>query len=618
MPLRSRRELILIFATILAAYAAIVTEVLSAFIALTAMNVTIAWSVFVVVALAVAFRQRGTISLRWPRLAVLEIVPMLAVGVVLAVTLALAIICPPNNWDVILYHLPRQVQWLQASSVAHFPTQDYRLTVNPPLMEYLGSHLMLMSGSDRMNSVLSWSGLVLTLIAVSLLARDLGVSRLGQWIAAASAATIPMAIHEAASGKNDGLVAFWLVAVMWWLVKLWTAPAIRLRHALFFGSTLGLLALTKGTGTVFAAPIVVLSIVPLRRHWKAMLCAFAIALAFNAPHLLRNYQAYGSPAGKTFGLGNERHDLPAVTSNLLRNIAMNLATPNASWNARIERLVLRQHASLGLQASDAATTWGGQVFQLDYAPQREQAGAPLHLLLIAVAAIASLFRLTKLWCLYWLVLLGGFTAFCIAFKWQPWHPRLQLPLVTLASVAVGWLATRKYCEALSPLLVASLLGAALPSLFESELRPITGSSPLNVLRTDAETIRCLGDSQARDAIRDVVQRVGTKSVDLVNHGALPWEYPLTRALKLAHNPRHVGYFYPVVGSPNVDPAEVVVDISDHPGPRQIRHASGAVYVRVAVIGPFTLYEPGPAIPGEPLDHAVGRFGIGAEPPAFIR
>src|SRR5207237_7077429 len=50
----------------------------------------------------------------------------------------------------------------------------------------------------------------------------------------------------------------------------------------------------------------------------------------------------------------------------------------------------------------------------------------------------------------------------------------------------------------------------------------------------------------------------------------------------------------------------------------IRHATGRVYRAVEVIGPFTLYRPLPPDvrvgANEILDHAVGRFGIGAEPP----
>jgi hypothetical protein len=88
---------------------------------------------------------------------------------------------------------------------------------------------------------------------------------------------------------------------------------------------------------------------------------------------------------------------------------------------------------------------------------------------------------------------------------------------------------------------------------------------------------------------------------------------LTRLLKRAHNCR-VGYFYPVAGSPRCESAEVIVDIGDHPGPAFIRHATGRIYMRVEVHGPFTLYRPTTVTPpaNEPLDHAVGRFGIGAE------
>ncbi|HNB47127.1 MAG TPA: hypothetical protein PLL72_23315, partial [Burkholderiaceae bacterium] len=89
---------------------------------------------------------------------------------------------------------------------------DYRLTVNPPFAEYVGLHLLLLSGTDRLYPLESTAALALTLVAVSLVARELGVGRRGQLLAALFAATLPIGFHEAANGKNDWMVACWLAA----------------------------------------------------------------------------------------------------------------------------------------------------------------------------------------------------------------------------------------------------------------------------------------------------------------------------------------------------------------------------------------------------------------------
>jgi hypothetical protein len=298
-----------------------------------------------------------------------------------------------------------------------------------------------------------------------------------------------------------------------------------------------------------------------------------------------------------------------------------MATPRQTWNATIERFVNRQHESMKLSSDDSQTTWGSQPFHLESAPEKEHAAAPFHALLLALAALVapSMIRQSSSWGIYWFVLVGAFAAFCVVLKWQPWHSRLHLPLFALGGVAVGSFLSRSYIRVTSPLIVAGLVGSALPALIASEYRTLAGSVGLNVFHRDSESLRFLGHEDVRCDAERIAQKVeDAASVDLVNHGASPWEYPLTRLLKRAHNSPRVGYFYPVAGSPRTEAADVVIDIGDHPGPPLIRHATGRVYRAAEVIGPFTLYRPLPLDArigeNEILDHAVGRFGIGAEPP----
>jgi len=573
------------------------------------------------------------------------------IGTVVLAAGAIAVLCPPNNYDVTLYHLPRQVQWLQQASVAHFPTQDYRLTVNPPFAEFVGLHLMLLSGTDRLATVESWAAMGLTLLVVSLVARELGLSRKGQLLAALFACTVPVGFHEAANGKNDWLVAFWLAAAAFWLVRVWTADRVPFAQAVVAGLTLGLLVLTKGTGGVYALPVAALGALGLvlrrPRGWVSAAVAVAVlAVLPNVGHWARNVAAYGTVSGKTFGLGNESQAAGVWASGLARNVGMHLAGPRASWNRKIDKYVRRAHDWLGVAAEDPRTTWLGVPFTIEYQPHREDfATAPVHalLLLVAVPALAATAaRRDRRWLVYLLATAGGFVLFCAAFKWQPWHPRLHLPGLALGGVAVAWLLTRPVVRWTAPVAVAGLMLTVLPAATRSEARSL-GPAGLNVFRHNPDDLRFYGQAALAADAHELVRRVRVTNpvaVDLINQTPVPWEHAITLDLRSGAMPPRVGYFYPVAGSPAAaPPADAVIDVGGESPPELIRHPQTRIVYRVADrVGIFTVYrrlevgeeyagyrlgaaggwEPIPGRAAGPLphcDHPVARFGIGTERPA---
>lgn len=550
-------------------------------------------------------------------------------GAVVGAAGLLAVLCPPNNFDVVLYHLPRQLQWLQQGSVAHFPTQDYRLTVNPPFAEFVGLHLMLLSGTDRLATVESWSAMVLTLAAVSLVGRELGLSRKGQLLTALFAATVPIGFHEAANGKNDWLVGFWLAATTYWGLKVWKSERIPFAQSICAGLSLGLLVLTKGTGGVYAVPLVLLGGLGLAvrrpRGWMpALLTVATLAVLPNVGHWSRNFIAYGSVNGKTFGLDNERHSPAVWTSGLVRNLGMHLASPRGAWNRKVDKYVHRVHDWLGLGVEDPQTTWLGIPFKVEYHPQQEDfATAPAHAILLVVSLIAlvPLALRRRDWFVYWLVTAGGGLLFCVVFKWQPWHPRLHLPCLALGGVAFGWLATQTRMRWLTPLAVAGLVLSVVPVATRSEARSL-GPDGLNVFTTDPDRLRFFNRDTLLNDAREVVMRVKAKrplAVDLINQEPSPWEYPIALWLREGADPPRIGYFYPVAGLPTAQPlADMVIDVaSEHP-PEWIRHPQTRIVYRIAErVGRFTIYSPllAGVDPPTECDQPVSRFGIGTEPPA---
>jgi hypothetical protein len=647
------REAIVTAGTFCGGFVVAMTEGLGAVGQLRYVPVLAAWALAASGLVAFVWLRRGRRNLAQMRPTPLDWIDITLLALLVAIVAAsgtLAVFCPPNNWYVCLYHLPRQVQWLQQASVEHFPTQDYRLTVNPPFAEFVGLQLMLLSGTDRLATVESWGTMLLALAAVSLLARELGLSRKGQLLAALFAATIPVGFHEAANGKNDWLVAFWLAAATWWIVRAWKMGEVRPVEAAMAGLTLGLLVLTKGTGGVYALPVAALgglALVARRpRGWLAAAAIVAaLAVAPNVPHWARNLSAYGSISGRTFGLANDRHDPAACASGIVRNVGMHLASPKEAWNRKVNKYVIRVHRWIGETADDPRTTWLGTPFQVEYRLHSEDfATAPAHVILLLAALPLLAFlgtRRDRRWLVYVLATTGGFLMFCVLFKWQPWHPRLHLPAFALGGVAIGWLGTRRVVWRSSPLLVAALLISLLPAATRCDMRSL-GPNGLSIFRHDEDSLRFCGqDAIARDAreVVTILKAARPPAIDFINQSPVPWDYHLTRWLHDGSEAPRIGYFYPVAGSPLAQPpADFVIDVGSAQPPKLIRHPqTRRVYRTSNRIGSFTIYRPletgakwngyrlGASGDWEPIagtaqgpapvcDHPVARFGIGVEQP----
>ncbi len=244
---REWRDALLEAAAIAVAWTVLGTELLGALAALRFWPVLAWWAAGAALALALA-RRPPAVAGRLARPGVAALLLAAAAGW----TLCQALLAPPNTVDALGYHLPRQVYWEQQAHVGHFATSVLRQVAMPPLAEFAGLHLRLLSGGDRFANLVQWAAWLGALLAVSRLAADLGATRRGQWLAVAVAATTPSAFVQASSAKNDVVVAFWLCAATVWTLRLRSAGPWT---ALKAGTALGALALTKGTGLVFGLPV---------------------------------------------------------------------------------------------------------------------------------------------------------------------------------------------------------------------------------------------------------------------------------------------------------------------------------------------------------------------------
>jgi hypothetical protein len=456
----TRRDALLVSTTVTAAWLVLGTELLSLFHALTFGPVLAWWLLPMPVLAWRVFRDRG--RRRWmpptpmPGFGVINYLLITLVVVTLGWAWCQAVFSPPNNADSQEYHLQRQLFWMQQQSVEHFPTSNLRQVAMPPLTEFAGLHLMILTGNDRLHNLVQWTALLLTLAAVTLITRRFNCSPTAQWLAALWTVTIPTAFLQASNTKNDVVVMLFLAIAAHWVLLLDTRSRVRFAHVVLIGIAFGALALTKGTGVIFGLPVGVLAAWYLiRRRPRLALPSLALiggaALLMNAGHFVRNYRTFKSVAPDQPGihaaasLGNEDHSIGALISILARNLGSQCVTPSQAWDDKLTDAIRALHVKLGRELDDPRTTWVPfgrfrpyQFWQND----EDKAAAPAHLLLILLLPIALLVNRRRIpWRVVWPLLgcaLVGFVLFSFLLKWQNWHVRLIFPPLALIAPVFAW------------------------------------------------------------------------------------------------------------------------------------------------------------------------------------
>jgi hypothetical protein len=612
------REAVLASGTACGGFVWATVELLGVFDGLRKWPVLLCWAAAAVALGVYVWRNRDRLVGRWPSIRWPGLVTAFYAtvsGVVLTWTGLTAALVPTTNIDALVYHLPRQLQWVQNGNVAHFPTQDYRLTVSPPFAEFAGVTFWTLTDGDCWSNIPQWAALGLTMVAVGLTARELGTPPVGQWLAAALVAMLPIAFQQAASPKNDLMTAWWLSSLGYWVVRVWSTPAVSAGQAVMVGLSLGLLVLTKGTGTVFASPLAALGMTALVARRPA---GWAVAVALitalvplvNLGHWKRNLTVYGSIAGETFGLATDRITPGVVASNVLRNGSVQAALPITGWKAAIEQGVATLHDVAGVPLNDPAATWLPNFgYSVAFDPASwEMATAPVHALLVLVTLGAIPLSLNQPGGRQRVIALIGataaFVAFSAAFKWQPSNSRLLLPVEVLFAAPVAfvvarpglhWLGVAGVAGALVVLLpIASKNAADLPGLgrpWAERWSPEARYGPF-------EKIAFVGRITAGR-----IRQLQPASIGIVNNTVSGWEYPVCRTVQQwATAAPRFGYFYPTpeLHDPGFTP-DAVIDVGTVDSPAVVRHPdSGRWYHVVNRIGIFTVY-----LPLKPGEEAIG-------------
>lgn len=270
----------------------------------------------------------------------------------------------------------------------------------------------------------------------------------------------------------------------------------------------------------------------------------------NGPHFARNMRLWGHPLRPPWAqvLFNSTVSPAVVASNVMRNTALHLGTHNLAFDTLIFRAVGKAHDLMGIGINDPRTTFKGRSF----APARmsydeHDAGNPLHVVLIAVAALILTFaRLPRAATARRLMLAtaAAFVLYCAFLAWQPFGSRFQLPLFVLAAPVVGFVAERfagRRTAAVSGALL--VLGAVVTILF-NPLRPIARHPELLRWSRDRQPFgRLPSKYRLVEHAAAIIRESGCNRVGLVI-GGNDWEYPVWTMLNRGGHGvteiRHVG------------------------------------------------------------------------------
>lgn len=517
--------------------------------------------------------SRATVHLP-PRFMPLDLFLGAAIAGLVAVIGSIAIMVPPNSWDVMQQHMPRVIFWVSNRTLRPFATPDLAQLVLGTGSETIALNTYLLWGGDRLANMGEFLSLCGSAVAASLIAQQFGARRTGQLLAALFVVTIPEALLESSGAMTTGVVAFWTVSACYFMLR--AGEEKDTWDIVTAGLACGLALLTKGLTFVYL-PFLLAGCLAFRpravRVWmlKRVPVLIALVLAMNAGQFVRAYQVTGTPFNEPFAAGgprlafvNARCTPTAIAANVLRQTTLQMGTPSSKLNARLEAATRKAISLLGQDADDPGASWSGFAFYIDHPTRLEtQAGNTVHFAIVVLCfgalGIAGLGLEDKRGMWFCVGIVCAFIAFCGCVRWQPWGSRFHLPLFVAAAAIVGAVVERVLRRRWLILIFAAvLLVVALPYALSNATRSILKTKNFStVFEPRAELYfadQHMWQAKAQLALASAVRARGCGSVALDAYLPVPeaeiklsppsfYVYPLLAQLGVDGQSRFVHYIH---------------------------------------------------------------------------
>ncbi|MCJ7696349.1 MAG: hypothetical protein MUO40_13130, partial [Anaerolineaceae bacterium] len=472
-----------------ATYLTLTTEILSLFNWITVAGLSVVWVTpcFVFIVLFWIGFKKGRI-LRFPiiyhlRSRLVAFMDVLIV-IIMLVTLIICFVSPPNSLEAMTYRLPRVAHWAQQQNLGHYAASTEAQNSAAPGYEIILLNFFIMAKGDGWSNIITWLALFGCIEAIMGLAAMFGSTPKGTRLSAMFAVSLPIAIVQASSSLNDLVLGLWIMGCVL-MILLYRNDGFKSFYIILAALSAGLAVITKPTALIFLAPFIVyllILIIKQKGFFKTLgwvLISFGLIVILSGGYLIRNQITYG----EVYSLEaleievNENINLPTMTSNILRNTALQINIPWVKTNFIIEKGLESFHESLGLPIDDPSTTVGGLFSLPGFNTSELTSGNPLHLLLIAISFVTVfvLFFKKKLdWELFVYVcsILVAGMLFNLLMKTDLTGSSLQMPFFFLYAPIVGFLLGKSEKLRIGRWVGVILFVFALPWIFSVKERPI--------------------------------------------------------------------------------------------------------------------------------------------------
>jgi hypothetical protein len=551
------RELFVLKALILGVLITLSTETLSFFKILNSYSIKFFWGLIILLFIIVSIFLKNFFFKIYHFKKNINLLnfQIIFIFIIFSLTFLNSIVYPPNTIDAMSYHMTRIMHWMQNNNVNIYPTNDFRQLVIGPLSEYFILHLYLFSNGDFLSNLVQWYAMVISCITVSLITKEFGCNYKLQIFSALFCATLPMGIMQSTSTQTDYFATMWIIIMAYFIIKYinFNLP----RYIFAFSISLGLGILTKGTVYIFALPFCVwIGINLLTNNRKHFLYLFSIPLIvfiLNVGQLNRNIILYNNPIGLSADNNvytNQIVNLPSFTSNLIRNLGLNLAVPNQEINIKIANAIHLVHDYLNISSRDPNTTMTGSYF-IPFSLYESTASNTLHFI-IFLLVVFFIFLKKKFLILekyYLFSTIAGFILLTLIMKWTPQHNRWLLSFFVLCSPIVGSSFFKLKSNKLIYVLALSLSLYSIPYILFNKSRPLLSEVKVEnkeinfykpfFFKQDRQELYYIADKffYSRDLFNihsDIVEEIKKANCYKIGFDVLSYsdmEYPLWLSLK---------------------------------------------------------------------------------------
>ncbi len=217
----------------------------------------------------------------------------------------LLLFCAPGTWDGMSYHLARIAYFLQQGSFEPYGANYWAQVVHPINGTSLLLYTFVITGSENLTQLVQFGSYWIALLVVYGIARTMGTSKRGAFFAALVFGLFTTCLMEAATARNDLLLAVYAGASIHYLLLY-----RRIRRSLLLvlaGTCFGLALGTKSSALLLLPSLALVAVyslfwkggAPLPRKKRFLLEVAGATLGFLVFTLpagyVRNVQLFGHP-----------------------------------------------------------------------------------------------------------------------------------------------------------------------------------------------------------------------------------------------------------------------------------------------------------------------------------